>query len=432
MKRALVLLALGVGAACATPRVPRVPEGEEYLYPAPRPGELHKEEAPRFTEAWRDVLAGRAEEGAKGFSDLLRRRPGLVPAQTGLAYARLRAGRHREALEGFEAALGGRADYVPALVGAGGASYRGGDPELALQYLKRAEALAPTNSSVTRRLAALKLQVTERRVAAARAALAAGDGATAREEFAHAVETAPEVGALRVEYANLLWEQGEPAAAIEALRADPLGDRQVLMRLAELLNDVGDAAGALEAYRRVLQRDPKDAEALERATALREAMALLGLPPEYRRIEQSARITRADLAALAVVKIPALERAEASSPEVAVDISGSWAREYILRALALGLLDVYPNHTFQPAATVRRGDLARAVARVLDLLGRPTPPAPPIGDMSRTNLFYEAAARAVGAGLMDLTPGGAFEAWRPVSGRDAGDVLDALARLVGP
>jgi hypothetical protein len=204
------------------------------------------------------------------------------------------------------------------------------------------------------------------------------------------------------------------------------------MRLAELLNDVGDAAGALEAYRRVLQRDPKDGEALERATALREAMALLGLPPEYRRIEQAARITRADLAALVVVKIPALERAEASSPEVAVDISGSWAREYILRALALGLLDVYPNHTFQPAATVRRGDLARAVARVLDLLRRPTPPAPPIGDMSRTNLFYEGAARAVGAGLMDLTPGGAFEAWRPVSGRDAGDVLDALARLVGP
>jgi hypothetical protein len=38
----------------------------------------------------------------------------------------------------------------------------------------------------------------------------------------------------------------------------------------------------------------------------------------------------------------------------------------------------------------------------------------------------------VTAGLMDLTPAGAFEPWRPVSGREAVDVVDALTRLVGP
>ena len=37
---------------------------------------------------------------------------------------------------------------------------------------------------------------------------------------------------------------------------------------------------------------------------------------------------------------------------------------------------VYPNHTFQPGAVVRRGDLARAVQRVLDLLSYPQAPAP--------------------------------------------------------
>jgi tetratricopeptide (TPR) repeat protein len=431
-RRALALGLALLGGACATPRAPRVPEGEEYVYPAPRPGELRKDEAPRFDEAWRDVLAGRAEKGARGFAELLRKRPGLVPAQTGLGYARLRSGRHAEARDTFELALSARPDFVPALVGASGACQRAGDAEAALGYLKRAEAVAPTNSSVTRRLAALKLQVTERRVTAARAAVARADVASAREEFARALDAAPEVGALRVEYADLLAAQGDVAAAVEALRGDTLGDRQVQMRLGELLAQQGDAAGALEAYRRVLQRDPKDAEAQQRALAMREALTLSGLPPEYRRIAQAARITRADLAALVMIKVPALERAAGTDPEVAVDISGSWARQYILSALSLGLLDVYPNHTFQPAATVRRGDLARAVARVLDLLGVPAAPAPTIADMSRNNLFHDAAARAVGAGVMDLTPSGAFEAWRPVSGRDAGDVLDALARLVGP
>jgi hypothetical protein len=33
---------------------------------------------------------------------------------------------------------------------------------------------------------------------------------------------------------------------------------------------------------------------------------------------------------------------------------------------------------------------------------------------------------------MDLTAAGGFEPWRPVSGREALDVIEALARLVGP
>jgi hypothetical protein len=52
--------------------------------------------------------------------------------------------------------------------------------------------------------------------------------------------------------------------------------------------------------------------------------------------------------------------------------------------------------------------------------------------MSASNLSRYPAARVVGAGLMDLTEAGAFEAWRPVSGQEAVDVLEGLVRLVGP
>jgi hypothetical protein len=93
---------------------------------------------------------------------------------------------------------------------------------------------------------------------------------------------------------------------------------------------------------------------------------------------------------------------------------------------------VYPNHTFQPGALVRRGDLAYTVGRVLDLLNVPARPGPLLKDMSPANLYYQAATRAVAAGLMDVTPDGAFEPWRLVSGKDATAVIEALARLVGP
>ena len=106
---------------------------------------------------------------------------------------------------------------MPALIGAGSAAVRLGDPERALGYYKRAEEAAPTQPLATRRLAELKLQVTERRVAAARASLERGETAAAAEEYRRALEVAPEVGALRVEYANLLLAGGDVPAAIEYL-----------------------------------------------------------------------------------------------------------------------------------------------------------------------------------------------------------------------
>jgi hypothetical protein len=130
-----------------------------------------------------------------------------------------------------------------------------------------------------------------------------------------------------------------------------------------------------------------------------------------------------------VVKVKALRRVAPGEPRVAVDISGSWAREQVASALALEIMDVYPNHTFQPGAIVRRVDLARAVARTLDLLRWPVAAAPAPSDMPPSHLDYQAVARVLAAGLMGLTAQGEFEPWRPVSGREAVEVVEALARL---
>ncbi len=120
------------------------------------------------------------------------------------------------------------------------------------------------------------------------------------------------------------------------------------------------------------------------------------MPEEFQRIPSATRVTRADLAALVSVRVtrPAAGPSP-GDPEVAVDIAGSWARDHILKALSFDILPVYPNHTFQPGATVRRGDLARAVARVLDLLRWPASAAPAISDMTRNNLLYDSASRTV-------------------------------------
>ncbi|PYQ55362.1 MAG: hypothetical protein DMF78_02295 [Acidobacteria bacterium] len=272
----------------------------------------------------------------------------------------------------------------------------------------------------------------ERRVAAARAALAGGNTGAAIAEYRQALDAAPEVAEVRLALADLLVQDGQPAEAATILGAHPQEDRQVLLRLGEVLAGLRDYPRALEVYRRMLALDPQDEDALRRSREAREALELLQMPEEYRRIPSSPTITRADLAALVMGKVPLLGRLEPGTAKVAIDISGSWARDQIIRALALDILDVYPNHTFQPAAVVRRGDLAAAVSRVLDLAKSPPATLANPRDMASNSFFRYPAARVVGAGLMDLTEDGNFEAWRPVTGQEAVDVMEGLVRLVGP
>jgi tetratricopeptide (TPR) repeat protein len=382
--------------------------------------------------AWRDVLTGNAASAAARYEKLLKGRPALVAARTGLAYARLRGGRVEEAASLFGAVLAERPEDVPALVGAGSAAFRRGDLDGALGFLRRAQAAAPSDAVVRRRLTALKLQATDRRMGLAQAALERGDAETAVREYQGALEAAPEVADVRLALANLLASRGDVPGAIAVLGADPSGDRQVSLRRAGLLVSQQEFAEAENIYRELLARDPADEAARAGEKAASEGLEMLSMPEEYRHIAEAPRVTRADLAALVAARVRALQRLAPGPPQVAVDIGLSWARDYVARVLALGIMDVYPNHTFQPGAVVRRADLARAVARTLDSLGLPRSPGPAPTDMSPSHLDYDAVQRVLGAGLMGLTAAGAFEPWRPVSGAEAIEVVDGVARLAGP
>ena len=435
MRRWLAGPALGgalLVASCApAPKAPFA-ESEEYIFPSASSGQLSSAELERLEKAWRQILAGNAAGAERSLVKMLARQPGLVPVETALAYARLRAGRLEEASRGFDAVIERVPEYVPALAGGGASASRRGDAEAALRLYRRALQADPNRAFLRQRVAELRVQVTERRVAAARAAQAEGRTPDAIATYRLALDAAPEVAGLRLELANLLAETGDVESAVAVLRTDPTEDRQVLLRRAELEAQRKNYSGALDAYRVILARDPRDDEAQRRSRAVREAIELEQMPEEYRRIADAPAATRADLAALISVKVSALSRVTAGEPQVAVDISGSWARSHIIKSLSYDIMTVYPNHTFQPAAIARRGDLARAVQRVLDLLKVPSNPGPNPTDMSRSNIYYYPATRVVGAGLMDLTAAGGFEAWRPVPGSEAVAVVEELVRLVGP
>jgi hypothetical protein len=248
-----------------------------------------------------------------------------------------------------------------------------------------------------------------------------------------ALDVAPELSPVRLELADLLVEADRRAEAIEVLAAAQDADRNIALRIASLRFEDGDLAGAEMALKRGLRDVAEDTEGAALLARIRERRALLALPEALRLIGDAPRITRAELAALVVVRVEALmSKAPAGGSEVASDLSRTWARPEILRALELGLMDVYPNHTFQPSGVVRRGELAVVAARVLDLVGFGKANGPPPRDMSPSHLQYNSALRVIGAGVMQSASTGAFEPWRIVSGGEAKAVVDALARLSAP
>ena len=138
------------------------------------------------------------------------------------------------------------------------------------------------------------------------------------------------------------------------------------------------------------------------------------------------------------MRLEALVARAAQRQVVITDVRGHWAQAWITAVVRSSIMDTLPNYQFQPAVVVRRGDLARTVARVLSLVEALKPAAAArwqnarvtVSDVAPTHLSYPAVSVAVASGVMPLE-GGAFRLLDAVTGAEAIDVvsrLEALAR----
>jgi hypothetical protein len=104
-----------------------------------------------------------------------------------------------------------------------------------------------------------------------------------------------------------------------------------------------------------------------------------------------------------------------------------------------GIMTVFPNHTFQPATVVRRGDLAATMAALVQLVGagraaelaKWRAARPRFGDLPPTNVFYAAAALSTAAGVMTADAAGRFEPTRPATGAELAQAVRRIDTLAG-
>jgi tetratricopeptide (TPR) repeat protein len=433
----LVMLA----AACAAKNVPpptTTLAHPEFLYPAV-PAAMQKTFAGEHVDlGWRYLQIDDLRGADREFAAALKSSSKMYPAHAGHGYVALARRDFARAVTAFDAALLASPAYVPALVGRGQALLalrREGEALAAFEAALKAD---PSLSEVRQRTEVLRFRGLQDLIEDARAAAKADRIPDARAAYERAISASPESAFLYRELGVLERRAGNGEQALVRLRRatelDPL-DTMAFVQVAEVLESRGDFAGAEAAYRKAVELDPSPELETKLATIAKNAREAR-LPAEFKAALTANQITRGDLAALIGVRLESIVRSAPARQLVVTDIRGHWAASWIAQVAGAGIMPPFENHTFQPNAAVRRGDLAVAVSRVLALLassdgGLRTRLAqrPSITDMNPRHVQYAAAAAAVASGVMPLLDGSRFQVGRAVSGSEAVDVLDRVRAL---
>lgn len=440
----LGLAVVALAAACAPRTValppPVPPRFPEFVFPEPPQGVGTPAALERHDLGWRWLQAGDPRAAERNFAAALKDTPGFYPAETGLGYAALARKDYKAAAAHFDRAVVANPRYAPALAGRGEALLALGERELALQSFEAALASDARLETLRSRVEVLRFRGLQDDLAEARKLADSGRLREARAAYEAAIAATPQSPFLYRELAIVEQRDGDLDAALahahKASELDPNDSRGHVIA-GEIYEARQEYDKAIAAYTAALTVEPNE-ELSAKVDALRERAAFEAMPAEYKAIETAPTVTRGELAALLGVRLePVLKRTRGRSAVVITDTRGHWAAPWILSAVRAGVMEVYPNHTFQPHATVRRGDLAQAASRALSLVAAERPRLASawrtqkrrFPDVSPGHLSYPAAALAVEAGVMTTLEDGSFGLMRPVTGAEAVAAVRAIEDL---
>jgi tetratricopeptide (TPR) repeat protein len=447
IRRAIVIAWLVAAAACAAKMPPAPPAAinpryPDYVVPSVPSGVGTPAAVERHMAGWNWLQNGDLRAAERNFAAALKQSASFYPAEVGLGYVALAHKKPKDALMHFDRAVVVNPRYAPALGGRAEALLGLGQEKEAVQSLDAALQADPSLTALRTRIDVLRFRGQQQDIENARKLAQADRFDEARTAYLAAIEASPQSPFLHRELADVERRAGRLDSALQhantALELEPDEARThvILGDIYEAQGELAKAADELSAAA-TLQPD----EALRtRIDELRRRAAFDAMPPEYRGIETAPTVTRAQLAALFAVQLePLLASARNITAIVITDTRGHWAAPYILATARAGVMEIYPNHTFQPDAIVRRVDLARAAGRVLEIIAQRNPqlaagwrdPRRKFPDVGPGHLNYPVAALAVDSGVMATVEDGSFQLTRPVTGAEAVGAMARLAELAG-
>lgn len=439
MKKTIILLAvLSAGlAACLTEPVmlPTI-----HIEP-PSPSaaaSLTLDDRIAVGDAWAYLRQGRTE---KAMTIFVRLGPRNAFAVAGQAYIALMRNDLAGAEELFDRALEIQSDLTSAYLGLGQLYQKSGQDVQAYRTFLEALKRDPDNEFARRESEAIAEGKTAEAMAEARAAESAGQTEKGKEAYLRALEYSPKLLDAHRALARISIKQKDfPSALFHLQTAAANGpeDTGLWREYADALFEAGQWSRSLDAYQQIVALDPQNKSVKDRVDQIKNRLGVADLPDQFGSIADAENVTKEDVAALIGVRFREALADVNPKPPIIVDITTSWAQRYIHKVAALGILEVFSNHTFQPKKTMNRGELAEAIVRLIEVLkknGFPLVPQIPIervriSDVPEEHFYFVSIAQAVAYRVMDLAPDRTFKPDLPVSGREAVKIFDFLAGLI--
>lgn len=396
----------------------------------PVPQKIRKD----YDKLWTRFVTGKEDAKlSKDLDKLLQKQKDLAAAVTISAYIDLYKGNDSAAVPKFRQILSINPNDSIALYYLGELAFASLDYAAANDFYSRLLAIDKTRIDIEAKREKALLLATDNLLRNAAQAEQENHLADAEQLYRRALEMAPREPALNGRLAELLAKEKkwEEALAHYRTQIEIAGrNSEIEKNLAEALMNLGRTEEAREVLERLRNEGTLD-EDLESKVNELEDLGRWGSEIDfYRDIKSASSITREQLAAIIVRYFPQVPEFP-QNPQIITDIQDSWARPEIQVSVGTGLIDSFPNHTFQPSNPVTRGLFALSMSRLIRLVGVSPDDAPagPTPDVTLDDALYRDVQLVLASGLMDLEDSGSFDVSGEVSGEDAVRAVERLLRL---
>ena len=287
----------------------------------------------------------------------------------------------------------------------------------------------------------LRTRKTQETLDEAKIFLTEGNTENAKGSFLKALYYSPQSIEAHLALASIYKKEDQLKSALIHLEAASESDpqnKEILKEYAEILFQTDKLTMSFEIYRELQKRDPEDQDVERRLETLKNRLGIFELPSQYEAIPASEAVTKEEIAAILAVELKDNLKDPTQKPPIIIDISTSWASEFILKMTSLGILDVYPNHTFQPKKVTTRAEMAEILVRLINLLKRQgyrliqQIPADriQIPDVSLDNYYYQPITLIISYDIMTLSQEKTFNPDLPISGQEALKLVNIILTLI--
>lgn len=387
-----------------------------------------------YDKLWTRFVAGTEDaKVSKDLDKLLKKQKDLAAAITIGAYIDLYNGNDSTAVPKLLQALSINPKDNIALYYLAELAFAGQDYAGANDFYSRLLAVDKTRTDVEAKKQKAVLLATDNLLRTAAQAEQENHFGDAEQLYRRALEMAPREPSFNGRLAELLAKEKKWDEALARYRTqvEIVGrNSEIEKNIAEALMNLGRTEEAREVLEHLRNEGTLD-ENLESKVSELEDLGRWGNEIEsYRNIKSADPLTREQLAAIIVRYFPQVAEFP-QNPQIVTDTQDSRSRSEIQVTVGTGLIDPFPNHTFQPSTPVTRGLFALSMSRLIRLLGLSPADAPAISapDVTPGDALYGDIQLVLSSGLMALEDSGSFDVSGEVSGEEAVRAVDRLLRL---